>query len=42
MARRTPKVSRLTDDPRWFQTSTFYEVMVRSFNDSNDDDPWRS
>ncbi|HYD09496.1 MAG TPA: maltose alpha-D-glucosyltransferase, partial [Acidimicrobiales bacterium] len=25
------------DNPRWFQTATFYEVMVRSFNDSNDD-----
>ena len=37
MARRKPKVSRLSDDPRWYQTSVFYEVMVRSFYDSGDD-----
>src|SRR4051812_14827460 len=37
MARRKPKPSRLSDDPRWYQTSVFYEVMVRSFFDSNDD-----
>jgi maltose alpha-D-glucosyltransferase/alpha-amylase len=37
MARRKPKQSRLNDDPRWFQTAVFYEVMVRSFFDSNDD-----
>jgi len=37
MARRKPKPSRLDDNPRWFQTATFYEVMVRSFFDSNDD-----
>jgi maltose alpha-D-glucosyltransferase / alpha-amylase len=37
MSRRKPKPSRLVDDPRWYQTAVFYEVMVRSFFDSNDD-----
>jgi maltose alpha-D-glucosyltransferase / alpha-amylase len=37
LPRRKPRPSRLTDDPRWYQTSVFYEVMVRSFFDSNDD-----
>jgi maltose alpha-D-glucosyltransferase/alpha-amylase len=37
MARRKPKQSRLTDDPHWYKTAVFYEVMVRSFFDANDD-----
>ena len=37
MARRKPKASRLTNDPRWFQTAVFYEVLVRGFYDSGDD-----
>jgi maltose alpha-D-glucosyltransferase/alpha-amylase len=37
MARRKPKPPRLSDDPRWYQTAVFYEVMVRSFFDANDD-----
>jgi maltose alpha-D-glucosyltransferase / alpha-amylase len=27
----------LSDDPRWFQTAVFYEVLVRGFNDINGD-----
>jgi maltose alpha-D-glucosyltransferase / alpha-amylase len=28
---------RAPEDPRWFQKAVFYEVLVRGFNDSNDD-----
>ena len=28
---------RLPNDPSWFKTSVFYELYVRSFNDSNSD-----
>ena len=27
----------LTNDPEWYKTAVFYEVLVRSFNDSNAD-----
>ncbi|HEY7940098.1 MAG TPA: alpha-amylase family glycosyl hydrolase, partial [Acidimicrobiales bacterium] len=27
----------LDDDPRWYQTAVFYEVLVRGFADSNGD-----
>jgi len=30
-------VPPLETDPRWFQRSVFYEVLVRGFFDSNDD-----
>ena len=28
------------DDPSWFKRAVFYEVLVRSFNDSNADGVW--
>ncbi|HEY5553798.1 MAG TPA: alpha-amylase family glycosyl hydrolase, partial [Cellulomonas sp.] len=27
----------LTDDPQWYRTAVFYEVMVRCFSDESDD-----
>jgi len=35
--RSTGRRSRLVDDPRWFQHSVFYEVLIRGFFDSNAD-----
>ena len=35
--RRKPKPPRLDDNPRWFQTSMFYEVLVRGYHDSDND-----
>jgi maltose alpha-D-glucosyltransferase/alpha-amylase len=35
--RSTGRRSRLSDDPRWFQHSVFYEVLIRGFFDSNAD-----
>ncbi|MDR2723066.1 MAG: trehalose synthase, partial [Cellulomonadaceae bacterium] len=29
-----PGLPGLTDDPDWFRTAVFYEVLVRAFNDS--------
>ena len=34
---RAAPVSTLTRDPQWFKTAVFYELYVRSFNDSNAD-----
>lgn len=33
----TPPVSGLSDDPQWYRTAVFYEVMIRSFSDSAGD-----
>jgi maltose alpha-D-glucosyltransferase / alpha-amylase len=30
-------VTEESQDPRWYQRAVFYEVLVRGFNDSNDD-----
>jgi len=38
LLRSLPKRERdLTDDPLWYRTAVFYEVMVRSFHDSDGD-----
>ena len=34
---RATAVETTEDDLRWFKTAVFYEVMVRSFADSNGD-----
>ncbi|QBI18199.1 maltose alpha-D-glucosyltransferase [Egibacter rhizosphaerae] len=33
----SPRNLALSDDPRWYQTAVFYEVLVRGFFDSNND-----
>src|SRR5690606_28795793 len=33
----TPAVQALNDEPEWFKTAIFYEVLVRSFYDSDND-----
>ncbi len=33
----TPQMPReLSDDPQWYKTAVFYEVMIRAFSDSSD------
>ncbi len=37
MAGRAQPRRKLSDDPHWYKTAVFYEVLVRGFFDSNDD-----